>query len=330
MDQTATPSDAAPVAESSSLEDRILSKLGGVDATPEASPQETSQPQGDSEEVQIEDENPQQVVDTVEDFEMVHNGQSLKVSREKAKEYAQKGYDYDFKMQRVNGEYEKVKSMAGAIQARESMNAQALDAMAEIKAIEKQLAPYVNVDWAQYGNSDPVLAYQHRLQYEALRDGYQQAVGKVNDALQKAQQASQKIDHEQIALEKTRVLEKIPQWRDPAVAQKESGEIIQGLQKDYGLTAQELQHNAWLLNDHRVLALMRDAYKYRQAVSTQKAKKGQLQGLPQVSKPGARQDAPSAMQNVANIKRGLHQPNVSKEQRKVLTDNLIAAKFGIK
>lgn len=338
METVATPSEATTGNPAPSLDDRILSTLGGLESTEETQPAAADAPsqeatQTGDEELQLEEAepvNPDATQQAIEDFELVHNGQTLKVTREKAKALAQQGYDYGFKMQRVNGEYQKLQSMAAAIQSREAVRTQALDAMAEAKAYEKQLAAYANVDWVRESEADPIRAYQARMRFDALVTAFNGAQTKVQEAQQKAEQTSQQITQDQVALEKTRLLERIPEWRDAVRAKTESGELLQALSTDYGFTGEELQQYSWLLNDHRFISLARDGYKYRKAVANQKAKKGPAQGLPAVSKPGARQLAPSTGETVANIKRGLHQPNVSKEQRKALTDHLIAAKFGLK
>jgi hypothetical protein len=83
-----------------------------------------------------------------------------------------------------------------------------------------------------------------------------------------------------------------------------------------------------LFYDHRVLSILRDAYKYRQATANAPKRKGQLQGLPQTAKPGAKPPPRSSAQQTGDIKRALKQTTDAGD-RKRLQDELIARKFGI-
>lgn len=330
--QTATPTDAVkPEApEQSSLDDRILAKFGlgepeETEQAEEATPAPEAQPEDAEADVQLEEESSEPVV--VPEFELKHNGEVKKVPLTEAQRLAQMGYDYEFKMQRVNEDAAKVKSMAQAIQAREAMRAQVFDAMVEVKAIEKQLAPFANVDWVQEGQNDPIAAFQKRMQHDALVQQWQQANAKARELHQPMQQATQQIDEAQLALEAQKLTERIPEWKEPAKREAESKAILEAMVKDFGFAREEI--GGPLLNDHRVVALLRDAWKYRQAKANQTAKKGQIQALPKVATPGAKPQPRTQSQALGDIKRGLRQVQ-SKDARKALEDELIARKFGLK
>lgn len=331
----ATPTDAAspeqPLhsVQSDTFDDRLLAKFG---ASQTETPEETTEATPASESQGTEEAEPE-IVEEVEtspaaDFELKHNGELKKVPMSEAQRLAQMGYDYEFKMQRVNEDVTRIKGMEQALQAREAMRTQTFDAMVQVKAIENQLAPYANVDWVAETNADPIGAFQKRMQHDQLVQQWQQATGQVNTLMQHDQQASQQIDGARLELEGRKLLDRIPEWKDATRRDKDQTAILETMVKDYGFAKTEI--GGPLLADHRVVALLRDAMKYRQAVSNQKAKKGPLQGLPKVATPGAKPVPKTGAQSLGDIKRAMNQPNISREQRKAREDELIAAKFGLK
>lgn len=330
--QVATPAEAtSPEPDSQSFDDKLLAKFGiGETEQPEPQPaatpatQETTE--GEEAEPIIEGDEPPP--EPVGEFELKHNGELKKVPMSEAQRLAQMGYDYEFKMQRVNADAAQVKGMAQAIQARAAMQAQTFDAMVEVKAIENQLAAFANIDWvAEANGQDPIGAFQKRMQHDNLVQAWHQASAKVQQLQQPIQQASQHIDAAQVALEGQKLTERIPEWKDPSRREKESTAILQAMVKDFGFAQNEI--GGPLLNDHRVVAVLRDAWKYRQAIANQKANKGQLQGLPKVATPGAKPLQKSQSQSLGDVKRGLAQVK-TKEGRRALEDELIARKFGLK
>jgi hypothetical protein len=317
----ATPTDAP------SLDDRIAAKFGfGEPEAPQAEPQATPA----AEPTEIADEaDPQIEVEAepipTEFLELKHNGEVKKLPKDEVVNLAQKGFDYDFKMQRLNGDAQRLQSMAQAIQAKAAIAPQALDALAEAKSYERQLSAYKNVDWYALSLQDPQAAWQQKIAFDQLREAHSTSIQKYQQLSQHVQQADVHISKEALALENQKLLQRIPEWKDETRRSRESEAITNALTSTYGFAREEL--GGPVLSDHRVMAILRDATKYREAIA---AKKSSPQGLPQVAKPGTPQPQRSSKQQVADIKRGLHQPNVTKEQRKALTDELIARKFGFK
>lgn len=322
--QAATPSDAAP----QSLEDRIFAKAG-IEPEPQPEPEpQADQPQAD--EPQAEAEPVAEPQDDSIDFDLLHNGDTKKVtSKAELKRLAQMGYDYDHNIGRAKEEYRKAQSMAQAVQAQQVLQPQILEALAEAKSYEKSLKEFANLDWQKETQTDPIGAFQKRMQYDQLQSGFQAALQKAQYIGAQFQQAGSFVDKTRAELEASRLREAVPEWRDDAVRQKEGKEVIQTLQSRYGFTPEEIQgmERSGILFDHRFVRLMRDSWKYQQASNL----KGNRvpQGLPP-AKPQARQAPRSDANATADIKRALHQPNISKGQRKAAEDLLIARKFGIK
>lgn len=282
--QATTPTD---VAAEPSFDDKLEAKLFGEPEAPAEQPEPTPEAPAeeatpDVEEVEVPEEPEQQ-----DGFvEIKHNGQLKRVSQEEVRNLAQKGFDYETNMAAIKADRQRLQSIATALQAQASVQPQRLEALAEAKAYERALNGYKDVDWVRKSQEDPVGAFQERTQFDTLVQGYNAAVHRANQLSQQEKQAADYVTQEQLALEAQKLHERIPEWKDPARYEKDRGAILQTLEKDYGLTVSDIP--ASVLADHRAVALIRDAYLYRQAVSNAKAKKGQLQGLPAVPKPGAK------------------------------------------
>lgn len=325
--QATTPTDVAQP----SIDDRIAAKFGLDQPAPTEEAPETPVPATDQEaepeevDVEAEEETPPPAPDGFE--EIVHKGEVKRVSKEEMRNLAQKGFDYESNMVQNKAERQRLQGIATALEAQQALHAQVIEHVAEAKAYEKQLAPYANVDWIRYANEDPISAFQAKQVYDDLVAKRNQAYGTAQQVATQHQQATTHVTQEQLAFEGQELLKRIPEWKDDAKANTEKQAIAQDLRKMF--TAEELGRWGGLFADHRVIALMRDSWKYRLAVEAGKAKKGQLQGLPQPAKPGARQQPPSKTQTVTDARSDLRKAR-SPETRKAAEDRMIAAKFGIK
>lgn len=319
--QTATPPDAAP--ESPNLDDKILAKFGLAEEPQETQVQPEETPSDGEPVIEQEPEEP-----VVEDrlFEIKHNGDLKQVPMAEAQRLAQMGYDYEFKMQRVNNDANQVKQMLQAVQAREQLQAQKFDALATVRAIEMQLAPYRNVDWVKETTDDPIGAFQKKAQFDSLVNAWQNAQAQAQQLEQPLQQVGKQLTDAEMALELQRLTDKVPEWKDSDRRVKEGTEAAQVVMKEYGFTTDEIKS---VLHDHRYLRIMRDAWKYQQAITNSKSKQGRVQELPKVARPGVRPPPRTQAQSLGDVKRGLRQVQ-SKEARKALEDELIARKFGLK
>jgi hypothetical protein len=331
--QATTPTEVAP---EPSLDQRILGHFGYGETEPEAQEPAATPAQeheATEEEVYIPDEEVQPSSEPVAfELEIKHNGETKKLtSKEEAVRLAQMGTDYEFKMSRVREDAQRIQTMAQAAQAKFAMQAQALDALAEAKSYERSLKSYANVDWAQAAQANPQEAFQARMAFDQLQAAHQAAMQKVHQFQQPIQQATQAIDQAQQALELQKLTERLPEWKDQSRKDKDSAAIMETLTKSYGVTQEELSAPAVreLMNSHKFVSILRDAWKYREAVNT-KGKKGPPQGLPQVAKPGANVPGKSPAQQMGDLKRALNQPNVSSKARKAIGLELVARKFGLK
>jgi hypothetical protein len=329
--QATTPPEVAPgtPGEPADLDARIAAKFGlnepeEAPADPEATPAE-----GDVE-ANPEEETPVEEPESEFSWDIKHNGEIKKVSsKDEATRLMQQGFDYEFKMQRVNTDAQRVQAYAHAIQARAAMQAQAFDALVHAKTIEQQLSAFNNVDWAAESNNDPIGAFQKRMQYDHLVSNYNQAQQHAQSLMQPLNQASQQIDEHQIALERGKLFDRYPEWKDEKRWSQDREAMGKTLFSEF--TEEELNgpptNIAQLLQNHKVIGFIRDAMKYRQGQQNAKAGKGN-QGAPRTLQPGVKPAARSKSQEMGDIKKALRQTS-DPRARKDLEDALVAKKFGL-
>ena len=145
-------------------------------------------------------------------------------------------------------------------------------------------------------DSDPV-AYL-RLDKEIKRKE-----GLIHEAIQHRQILTQQQEAEAyrtqqdyVRAEQQKLQEKLPEWRDPQVREKESHAIAEHLIRS-GYSQDELS----MLTDHRALLIVRDAMRYRAGQQVQQKK---VAPVPQKAvTPGVRNPNPQATNKVAELKR---------------------------
>lgn len=120
--------------------------------------------------------------------------------------------------------------------------------------------------WTKLAADDPLewpkirSEYENRLQ--ALRQ-HDQAIGEL----------TQREETRILSEQRARLIEKFPEFNDPAKYQQFTKDAVSMLSKDYGFQKEEID----ALNDHRAVALIRDAMKYRQAVAAKQSTKTSAQ-----------------------------------------------------
>lgn len=229
----------------------------------------------------LPDEEPEpQAVDA---FEIIHNGQQVKLSREDAIKYAQQGLDYTQKTQAVAAKDREVSQRLERLAQIEQVQGVVSEEFALVKALETQLKSWDGVDWVRVATDEPLEYPKYRAQYDTLmqqyqraRDGYQHKAGAVNEALDRLRQ--QQLQQEMQALPSL-----VPAWKDPQKLQADQSAMQQYLQShnvDLGLVGKYLD-NAFAMK------VLYQSMKYEQLQSSKAEKVKQLRTAPPVAKPGA-------------------------------------------
>lgn len=304
--QAPTPQDGASQEPASDFDSKLDGLLFGESTDKEQDAQQPTDEATDADAdalglIEAEPEGEPQA--SPEEFDLIHNGQNVRVSKEQARNLAQMGYDYSSKMQALNADKGRVQQVANALQAQAAVQAQLLDHASVVKAFDMQLAQYQGADWVRLSQDDPIGYSQARAQYDALMERRNAAVANFANAHAQYKQASGFVSAEVRALEQQKLLERIPEWRDPQKYGREAKEVYDHAIGYYGLNPQELA-DSQILEDHRAIAILRDAMKYRRAVEASRAKqKGQV---PQSARPGALPERRGA-DNTAVLQKQLRQ-----------------------
>lgn len=315
-----TPQDVAP---SPSLDDKIAAKLGfepeAQSDEPSDTPEAATVEGEDGETLALEPE--QEAEPQGDEVELTHNGQQVRVSKEQAKNLAQMGYDYNIKMQSVNADKASIQRAAQALQAQAHVQAQLLDHAAVVRSYDMQLAQYQGINWAQLAQADPIGASQLKIQYDALAEQRNGAFAQMSQAFQQHQHAAGHVSAEVRALETQKLQERVPQWKDHARYAKEAPEMHSALIQQYGYAPEELAGSP-VLEDHRAIAILRDAWLYRKAVAAGKTKS--LAKVPGVARPGAAQR--SGIDTTGILQKQLKQ-STDVGKKKAAFDGLLAKKL---
>ena len=289
MDQ-ANPETGAP---QPSAEDRIAAILGAEDTeAPDeqaetAAEAETPQPEPDqaTDELSPDDlpdeETPQSDSDA---FEIVHNGTQHKLTREETIKYAQQGFDYTQKTMAVAEKDKQLTARLERMAQIEQVNQLVAADLATVKAYEAQLRQYENVNWVQVATDEPLEYPKYRAQYDQLVNGYQQAVGQYNAKQRAVGEATTQLRTQKAAEERTKLLDRIPEWKDQQKYQAGATELRSWL-IGQGAAEQEVD----TLTDSLAVAIAYKAMKYDRLEKAKTDKVKQLRTSPPVTRPGAAQ-----------------------------------------
>lgn len=136
--------------------------------------------------------------------------------------------------------------------------------------------------WDNLYSEDPM---EYMRQREAYRDR-KEAAEKIKAEQARVQQEQQQELMQQhqanLAQQQERLLEALPEWKDPDVAMKEKQEIVTYAQRELGFTEQEVSNIA----DARGVLAIRKAYLYDQLMAQKPAAQKKVKKAPRVTKAG--------------------------------------------
>ena len=275
-----------------SPEDRVMAILGrGDDAPTQEAESETPQAppveQAQTDELTADDlpeeqaEAPSAEGDV---FEIVHNGQQHRLTREDAIRYAQQGFDYTQKTQAVA---EQAKAVSERLQRLEQVEQvqQVLSAdLATVKAYEAQLNQFRNVDWVKLATEEPLDYPKYRAQYDTLVQGWQAAVHQYEQKSGQVKQQMERIKLDMLRQEAAKLPQLVPAWSDSAkftAAQQEIRQYIIATGADPEQVAGKYLDNAF------AMATVWKAAQYDKLQKAKSEKVKQLRTAPPVVRPGA-------------------------------------------
>ena len=168
--------------------------------------------------------------------------------------------------------------VAALAQQREQY-AQALQSLqGQIDSVGEQPQEY----WDKLYSEDPI---EYMRQRESQRDR-KETLEKIKAEQIRVQQEQQQELMQQhqahLAQQQEKLLEALPEWKDPEVAQKEKSEIVSYAQRVLGFSEQEVSNIA----DARGVLAIRKAYLYDQLMSQKPVAQKKVKKAPKVTKSG--------------------------------------------
>jgi len=263
---------------------------------PEEEAEESEEPEGDDEEP-TEDEEVEEDEDSVEEqpksLKLKINGEELEKPLDEVIALAQQGLDYTKKTQEVAEQRKALEEYAQTVKVQEEVFMQQVQLqqaligdVAQLTAVDKQLAAFNDVNWQELSDNDFVEAQKLFFTYNQLQQQRGQLATELEAKAQQIQQQQAAKMQEKIAQGKEILAKEIPNWS------RETTQELMTFGKEYGFSDDELG----TIIDPRHVKVLHDAMQWRKLQKNSVAKNKVSQAKP-VVKPGAKdtkQEATSA------------------------------------
>ena len=324
----------ADQAEMQSPESRMLALLDAEDTIQNEPPLNQEEEEVDAEQLEADGEEEEEdstdgsegEEDSEEDSEeqpiqslkLKVNGEEIEKPLEEVIALAQQGFDYTKKTQELSEQRKGLEEYAQAVQAQEQafqqqvqLNQALIGDVAQLTAIDQQLAAYADVNWQQLSDNDFVEAQKLFFTYNQLQTQRanlaQQFEAKQNQLMQTHQQSlAKRVQEGQAVLAK-----EIPNWS------RETSQAIISTGKDYGFSDNELS----AIVDPRHVKVLHDAMQWRKLQSNTKAKNKVSTAKPMV-KPGAKDTKQFASSQVKQTREALRKTGKSDLATKLIEQML--------
>lgn len=159
-----------------------------------------------------------------------------------------------------------------------------IGALAQVSAIDQQLAQYQRVDWTAWENEDPFAAQSGWREYQQLKDARGQAAGQYSHLVQqRTLQAKQEAD-KRLEAGRAQLAREIKGWSDDLGAQ-----LLDTGVKQYGFERGEIEES---FDDPRLIKVLHDAHQFH--LLNKKTKQAQSHEAAQTAKPAAKAGGGSA------------------------------------
>ena len=267
---------------------------------PEEEAEESEEPEGDDEEP-TEDEEVEEDEDSVEEqpksLKLKINGEELEKPLDEVIALAQQGLDYTKKTQEVAEQRKALEEYAQTVKVQEEVFMQQVQLqqaligdVAQLTAVDKQLAAFNDVNWQELSDNDFVEAQKLFFTYNQLQQQRGQLATELEAKAQQIQQTQSAKMQEKIAQGKEILAKEIPNWS------RETTQELMAVGKEYGFSDDELG----TIIDPRHVKVLHDAMQWRKLQKNSVAKNKVSQAKP-VVKPGAKdtkQEATSANRQI--------------------------------
>jgi hypothetical protein len=270
-----------------------------IEEVPEEEAEESEETEGDDEEP-TEDEEAEEDEDSQEQpksLKLKINGEELDKPLDEVIALAQQGLDYTKKTQEVAEQRKALEEYAQTVKVQEEVFMQQVQLqqaligdVAQLTAVDKQLAAFNDVNWQELSDNDFVEAQKLFFTYNQLQQQRGQLATELEAKAHQIQQTQAAKMQEKIAQGKEILAKEIPNWS------RETTQELMTVGKEYGFSDDELG----TIVDPRHVKVLHDAMQWRKLQKNSVAKNKVSQAKP-VVKPGAKdtkQEATSASRQV--------------------------------
>lgn len=273
--------------ESADPIDRISALLDGPDdgePEEEREEEEGQQPDESDENAAVEGEEPEEPEpeEAPEPLEEINwNGEVKKLTKTELKELAQKGFDYTQKTQQLAEQRHQFEAQAKAVQQSIALQNQQIEVIAQVKAIDGQLAQFKDVNWHQLAENDPVGYLKLNQTYRDLKEARDSAVSTFHEQAKAIHENSTQAMMQTLQREAKALSEAIPEFKGEA-AQATQAKIKSYL-ADIGFTPEEISG----VTDHRTVRVAWEAAQWRSLQQSKQGMSKKVAEVPKVVKSGA-------------------------------------------
>ena len=291
--------DEVPDEQTEAIEEQLEEEVE-VEAEAEESEEaeeveEESEADEESEEEESDDQPPPNV-------KLKVNGEEIEKPLDEVIALAQQGVDYTKKTQEVAEQRKALEEYAQTIKVQEEAFQQQVQLqqaligdVAELTAVDKQLAQFNDVNWQELSDTDFVEAQKLFFTFNQLQQKRSELATNLESKAQQVQQEQSKRLQERIEKGKEVLAKEIPNWS------RETTQELVAVGKEYGFTDDELG----TIIDPRHVKVLHDAMQWRKLQKNSVVKNKVSQAKP-VVKPGAKdtkQEATSAKRQVRDALR---------------------------
>jgi len=277
-----SPQDRLEAFLDGDVENDIQENLDAEEEIVDESPDEGEEAEQESEDESVDENSDEQPIETLI---LKINGEEIEKPLDEVISLAQQGADYTKKTQEVAEQRKALEDYAQTIQVQEQQLRQQAELqqsligeLAQITAIDQQLAQFQAIDWNQLSENDFVEAQKLFFTQNKLQNQRTELVNQLESKQQQLSQAQQKSLSERIAKGKEILAKEIPNW-----SQQTSQEIISAGKEFYGFNDDEMAS----VIDPRHVKVLHDAMQWRK-LQQNSSVKNKVSNAKPVIKPGAK------------------------------------------
>lgn len=228
-------------------------------------------------------DEPETVESDEDDYEVGNDKyripKTLKAHLDELKAGNLRNEDYTQKTQSVAEQRRAFEAERQAFAEQQQLAAQHIEKVAEIKAIDRQLAQYQKLDWNALVDADPVNAMKLDRQMRELQEQRGQSVAAIEQAQARSSHESQQATARRIQEARETLSKDIQGYGTPEVMK-----ALSETAKAFGYRPEELAN----VNDPRAVKLLYEASQYRKLMAKAKtAEKPEVKPITRVAGAGA-------------------------------------------